>query len=67
MAGRFSTRKLVVFLATLFAIHAQATPASTLEKRQYDNTEIKIDESKHDEQFYNFVTVSLRTSRYRGE
>lgn len=26
-------------------------------ERRYDNNEIKVDESKHDQQFFNFVTV----------
>lgn len=34
----------------------QPAVSRTVERR-YDNDEIKVDESKHDQQFFNFVTV----------
>lgn len=47
-----------LFSALALSFELLLTPAfaRSIEKR-YDNNEIKVDESKHDEQFFNFVTV----------
>ncbi len=44
--------------ALLFFTFGQASPFNDLERRQYDAEEITVDASKHDQEFFNFITVS---------